>query len=205
MFNKKIWNKEWYLKNKEELKIKHKKYYLKNKEKMLKQSKEYYKKWSEKNKDKIKIKTKIYIINNKEQINKKVKIYRRTIDGYTSILWHSLNTRTINGKNPNWKNNNIKKNYLNKGIRLEITREQLLQKITEDWIKINNMWNNNKKPSIDRIDSNGHYELGNIQFISMKENIHKTNKYVQFLMKNYPDFYNETYKEFTIYQDISVT
>ena len=84
-------NKEYYLKNKEEILIKRKKYYLDNKEYMLLKQKEY----NLKNKEKISKRQKIYTVgyrkDNKEILLLKQNIYYNTEKGFMVKLWNSIN------------------------------------------------------------------------------------------------------------------
>jgi hypothetical protein len=165
--------------------------------------KEYNKTYYVDNKESEKNRQKIYYKNNKEDINNKNKIrrkgynkkYIKTISGFTTKVWGSINSRTINGSHPALNNKQCQ-SYLNKGIRLEITREELKQKITEDWIKIDLMIKNNQRPSLDRIDLTKHYTLDNIQFITQSKNSSKNSEYIEFLAKNYNEFYVKTLNEF---------
>lgn len=83
--------------------------------------------------------------------------------------WGSLNRRTVNGTHPLW-DYKIHRKYLVRGIRLEITRDELVSLVTKNWPQITAMLANGEKPSIDRINPDGHYSLDNIQFISLKRN-----------------------------------
>jgi len=84
-------NKEYYLKNKEEILIKRKKYYQDNKEYMLLKQKEY----NLKNKEKISKRQKIYTVgyrkDNKEILLLKQNIYYNTEKGFMMKLWNSIN------------------------------------------------------------------------------------------------------------------
>jgi hypothetical protein len=154
------------------------------------------KKWRLKNKESERLRSKNYYIKNKDKKLLQGKNYSRTLEGFTNRLWISLNNRTINGSNPKWNNKSTKKYYLDKGIRLDITKEQLLQKITDNWNLIQDIRKTGQRPSLDRIDSNGHYELGNIRFITGNKNSSKNGDYIKFLAKNYNEFYIKTYNEF---------
>ena len=62
--------------------------------------------------------------------------------------------------------------YVN--VELRVTRKEFLVWITPLLAAWN--WDLQGSPSIDRIDVNGHYEFGNMQVISMSENIRKDRK-----------------------------
>jgi hypothetical protein len=83
-------NREYYLKNREEISIKRKKYYLDNREKTIRKQKEY----NSKNREKISKQQKIYSVkyreDNKEVIFIKQKIYANTERGFMVKLWNSI-------------------------------------------------------------------------------------------------------------------
>ena len=111
---------------------------------------------------------------NKEHDNTRSSEYHRThkhtIDGFTRRVWNSLRSRTINGR-PNWSNP-ADRWYLERGIRLEITRDELKVFIAANGASIQAIWDaGDVLPSIDRIDPNGHYNLDNIRIISLSEHI----------------------------------
>jgi hypothetical protein len=66
-------------------------------------------------------------------------------------------------------------NYLHRGIKCLITRKKLKELWFRDkaWLL--------KKPSLDRIDPLGNYEIGNCRYIELKDNLHRkrsrNNKY----------------------------
>lgn len=60
--------------------------------------------------------------------------------------------------------------YGGKGIKALISEEE----IKELWFR--DKAYNLKEPSIDRLDSDGHYEFGNCRFIELKENTFRMNK-----------------------------
>lgn len=109
----------------------------------------------------------------------------RTPATYTADLWGSLNSRTVNGAHPRW-NNKAARFYLNKGIRREITRAELLVFVKINWHIILAIWATGELCSIDRINSDGDYEIDNIRFISKRENSsqggrHTADKLLQFM------------------------
>lgn len=106
----------------------------------------YRKEYSKKNKDNLRV----------WKREKYDKNYRRTVKGYLTSIWNSLNQRC--GKGP----------Y--KEISLEMTKEQwrdfatpLLEKFLQE--------RPHETPSLDRINPNGNYSLDNIQIISYQENL----------------------------------
>lgn len=62
-------------------------------------------------------------------------------------------------------------------VQLKMSKEQFLNWAVPEYTK----WilqNPGKKPSIDRINSDGHYELGNVQIIEVQENRRKSKRFV---------------------------
>lgn len=91
----------------------------------------------------------------------KNRIYNSSFNGISKLsnCWHNMLSRCGNP-------NDIKyKNYGGKGIKVKLDRRQLFELWTRD--KADQM----KRPSIDRINSDGHYEFSNCRFIEMSENI----------------------------------
>lgn len=105
----------------------------------------------------------------KYEESQRQKEYRRTFSGWFVRLWNNINQRTIGGKHPDWKSQGNKR-YLEKGIRLEVTREQLFTLVTRHRTQIEAWLQAGISVSIDRKDSNRHYSLGNIRFIPTIEN-----------------------------------
>jgi hypothetical protein len=100
------------------------------------------------------------------------KAYRSSFKGWISNTWSRLNARTVNGTHPNY---NAFKHYLEGGTRLDMTRQEFQTFCEENRDKIETMLgesNLRKRPSIDRIDK-GHYNLDNIQILSVGENARK--------------------------------
>lgn len=90
-------------------------------------------------------------------------------------MWNNINHRTINGKYPDWNNRGTSA-YLRKGIMLKLSREEFNAWFSRQHASILKLWEDGEKPSIDRIDPQGHYQLDNIQIISLRENMQKAKK-----------------------------
>jgi len=127
------------------------------------------------NRDQTKERNRAYYRANREALRAYNKAYMRTRgltpEGYTTSLWHALNTRTINGSCPQW-NNKGNRAYLKAGVELRLTRQQLCDFVTEKWDTIQAIRAEGGIPSIDRIGPSIHYELENCRFISWSENNH---------------------------------
>lgn len=91
------------------------------------------------------------------------------LNGYITSTWKNINGRTINGSSPKWKDRNCR-HYLDKGIRLEMTRDEFSAFVASHWDEVLDIRASGGKPSIDRIDSSKHYSLDNIRIIPLKEN-----------------------------------
>jgi len=146
------------------------KYYLKHREKCIKKAQAYYaknkehclalaKKWRERKK-KHRESDRRYYQENKEIILAKSKIYRAK--NLTELL---QKTRFYNMKNRcgNRKAHNFKY-YGGKGIKCLMTYEEL----KSIWERDNA--SKLKRPSIDRINPNGHYTFDNCRFVEHSEN-----------------------------------
>lgn len=109
----------------------------------------------------------------REGERRRIKRPARTVNYYTSVLWCTLNRRTINGSRPRWdrKQSRI---YLNAGVELRLSREQLHALVEDNWDTIQAIRVNGEIPSIDRIGPSIHYEVGNVRFISLSENSRKS-------------------------------
>ena len=93
--------KEYYQKNREELRVKRKKYYQDNREETLKRQKEY----NLKNREKINKRQRIYAVqyrkDNRQIILARQKIYYNTERGFMVSLWSSINTSSRKHKRIN--------------------------------------------------------------------------------------------------------
>jgi hypothetical protein len=112
-----------------------------------------------------------YCRTHKKKISKYATGYRLSKSGFTSNLWSRLNRRTVNGSNPNLRLDSCEYlYYIARGIRLEFTRQELENFVEANWATILKIRSQKQRVSIDRIDSDKHYSLDNIRFISTNEN-----------------------------------
>jgi hypothetical protein len=124
-----------------------------------------------------------YYVGHLQEYTRRSKEHRRAISGtwrcFFYRTWGGINARTTNGSNPRPDIPNIRR-YLDKGIRLEMTREEYRSWCESQADLIARMYAEAEakgdpmlRPSIDRIDSDGHYALGNVQVISRRDNCSK--------------------------------
>lgn len=95
---------------------------------------------------------------------------------WTVIRWNTINQRTINGKyanQPSVTRNPQNMSYFKKNIRIDVSQEDFFDFCSDNEQKILQMMVDGLRPSIDRIDVDGHYTLENIQIISLAENLSK--------------------------------
>ena len=142
-------------------------YYIHNKKKLQKLQKNYY----NENKKVINKKQKLYNIKNKEKIKKYTKKYRKEnrnkIKRKKQQYYKKFPEKKILDsikQRCNNKNLKIYKKYGKRGIKCLITEIEIRKLMIRD-----NYWDM-KKPSIDRIDNNGHYTYNNCRFIELGEN-----------------------------------
>lgn len=118
------------------------------------------------NRNQIKYKAQWYQ-NNKKRLHKKAsiynKIYRKEIKPWF-IHYDKAKQRCINPKDDSYKW------YGDRGIKFLLTLKQVEYLWFRDkaWLL--------KQPSIDRIDNDGNYELGNCRFIELLDNIKRRRK-----------------------------
>lgn len=85
-----------------------------------------------------------------------------SFQGRCDFMWYGMNRRSINsGK----KIDDKQAHYLNLGVELRLTREQWQSFCNQNRQLIESILLDGKIPSIDRVDSSGHYEIGNIRII----------------------------------------
>lgn len=91
-----------------------------------------------------------------------------TLAYFKSVTWQNLQTRTINGKRP--AKNGDAARYVKRGIKLKFSKEEFYNWCETQKTIILELYSQNKTPSLDRIDSNGHYEFNNIRIIDLDIN-----------------------------------
>ena len=99
----------------------------------------------------------------------------KRIARFATKLWDRLQSRTINGTRPKWNDPKTVRYYLSKGIEVRLSRQELKQWCTDNSAIILHLLDTKQIPSIDRIDSSGHYEHGNIRIIPRDENSGRSN------------------------------
>jgi predicted nucleic acid-binding Zn-ribbon protein len=91
-----------------------------------------------------------------------------TLAYFKTNTWGNLKKRTVNMA-PHPKN----ASYIRKGIELRMTKDEFYQWCDLNSQAIQDLYANGKTPSIDRINSNGHYEITNLQILDDRENKRK--------------------------------
>ena len=94
---------------------------------------------------------------------------RGTVEYFKSVTWNCLNTRTINGSRPQWNKPNCY-HYLKKGTELRLSKNEYYLWCESNRLVIETIYSQGRTPSIDRINSDGHYEIGNIRIIPFELN-----------------------------------
>lgn len=96
---------------------------------------------------------------------------------WTKHKWATINQRTVNGRYVNNLSvtlNRQQQSYYTKGIRIEVTKEEFFQFFASQEYLILEIMSRGEKPSVDRIDEDGHYSLDNMQIIALDENRKKS-------------------------------
>jgi len=140
----------------------------KNKEKIS----EYQKKWHEENRDK----TKQYLEDNKEYISEKSKKYREENKEYLKELWKEWYKKNKE-RSPKRRFTEAKNAAKKRNIEWKLLFEEYIKLIETPCYYCNNELGPPVKRSIglDRLDSNGCYELNNVVSCCYKCNTLKSN------------------------------
>jgi hypothetical protein len=173
-------NREYYLKNREEILIQRKKYYLDNREETIKKQKEY----NLKNREKINKRQRIYAVgyreDNKEILLIRQNIYYNTERGFMMKLWNSIkksskkHNRINEFKDFDEFYNHWLKQKATYGMRCPATGVEMTHTIGTNKSSVGNkriMTN----ISTDRILSTGNYSPQNLIFTTWAYNCAKCN------------------------------
>ncbi|KKN21676.1 hypothetical protein LCGC14_0923040 [marine sediment metagenome] len=87
------------------------------------------------------------------------KKYRQTIRGWLCGCFHHIKERCVNSRHPRYRD------YGGRGIKCLFKSSQEFA----DYV-VNELQIDPRNLEVDRIDNNGHYEPGNIRFVTSKEN-----------------------------------
>lgn len=85
--------------------------------------------------------------------------YRRTLLGWLCCCFHHIDQRCSDSRHPRYKD------YGGRGIRCKFKSKSDFTDYVVNVLQIDP-----RGLQIDRIDNNGHYEPGNIRFVTLKEN-----------------------------------
>lgn len=99
----------------------------------------------------------------KEEQDAYLRKYWKTPRGRGTTLWHAMNQR-VNSDDP--------RNACYKDVEVRMTKMEFLawiEPLLEAWFRERP----DETPSVDHIESNRHYEIGNVQLISLSENTAK--------------------------------
>ncbi len=109
-----------------------------------------------------------YRRDNSVEIARHNKEYYVTLEGRLGRIFHNLNNRCTNPKIINYKS------YGGRGIENKFTLDGFRGYVTND-LGVTSI-EQIKGLQIDRIDNDGHYEKGNIRFVTPKENCNNRRK-----------------------------
>ncbi len=152
-------NSQYYQENRDRLLRRMKEYYVDNQETLL----QYQKKYQKENREKISPRAKGYYRKNREEELRRKKKKYNTINGYLRVVFNNINQRCGNPKTHNYSR------YGGRGIKCLFESVDRFIEYIMDGLGITNI-EQIKGLEIDRINNNGHYEKGNIRFVTAKEN-----------------------------------
>jgi len=119
----------------------------------------YGQKWYKNNRVKVLQSAKLYREENKSKTKLYHKQYYKTIGGYLRHTWNRMFLRCYNTQVHNYRN------YGGRGIKVKFSCFEDFYDYVVKELKIDP-----RGLTIDRINNDGHYEKGNIRFVSMAEN-----------------------------------
>lgn len=104
---------------------------------------------------------------------------RATWIGWCQQRWSAIQKRTVNGATPR-PDLRVPGRYIRRGIELRMTFQEFKDWCCAHQAVIDTLRQSGLRPSLDRIDYKGHYELSNLQIIPFRENCRKDgNQYTQ--------------------------
>lgn len=112
--------------------------------------------WREKNRGYIRQKAKEYAMTHREQSIQSQNKFHKTNPWYNHFLIARYRCRS--------PKSNRYKNYGGRGIKFSLSLDEI------KWLWYRDKADSLKRPSIDRIDNDGDYKLGNCRFIELSEN-----------------------------------
>lgn len=110
-----------------------------------------------------------YYQRHKEVLKAKCRAYRLTPMGWAVNAWARLNNRTVNGAKPYWSSLSHRY-YLEHGVRLDMSKAKFYAWVLAHWAEAEAILKNGGIPSVDRVDSSGHYAISNIRIIENRLN-----------------------------------
>lgn len=91
---------------------------------------------------------------------------------FATRTWHNINRRTVNGDRKD-RSNPGSLNYIKRGIEIRFTRAEFFAWCLSQTQVIWDIHGAEQTPSINRIDSLGHYEPGNVEVIPLRANLNQ--------------------------------
>ena len=101
----------------------------------------------------------LYVEQHKEQVELSKRAYSKTIKGHIYNIWKNMNRRCSDSNSKDYKN------YGGRGIRLRFKSFSEFYAYVTESLKVDP-----RGLTIDRIDNDGHYEEGNVRFVTQAVN-----------------------------------
>lgn len=161
-------------------KLNNKRYYDENVEEIRDKSKAHRKRYYAQNSDKVRATNKAWRDDNRDTVHtyksRKYHEGKGTWEHFVHTHWRSINQRTINGFAPN-HDHAPNLYFLDKGVRVEMTYAEFKEWCRPQANVIEQMYrdaeedgNQKLRPSVDRLDPDGHYSIDNIRIITWQDN-----------------------------------
>ena len=101
----------------------------------------------------------------------------RPIQHYIRSSWSTVNQRCVGGlysTAPSVVNNDQQLSYKKKGIEIRMSKEEWTAMWLENTENVLAIIAAGDRPSVNRINSDGHYEIGNVEIIPLSVNMKKS-------------------------------